>query len=390
MGIEYIDKNHARLVVSYGSGENRVRRVKRITYRNKTDAKNQYDSFRAEIESTFNVNRELTVEDLLTWHITRFINGGGKETTVRAYQTSAKPIIAFFKGIKAHEVTLHMVDNFIAAETKLRSPKSIKNELSLLSSAYKQAIRREMLNHNPCEYASPPKQIKPKIDILTSDEIQLFLAALDNAVIDFKVMCELALFCGLRKSEIYGLYSNEVADTLTVKRGRLHIKKKDIIQTPKTQTSARTIAVPEFILDDIKLMQADQQSRPNSCEFLIQNQWGEPPSSYWCDKNMHRLVAENNLPHITMHGLRHTYASMLIAEGFPVSEVSAQLGHASVDITLRTYTHLFTKASTASRLISESINNRWAPKRHQTNKKDHRNSEIPMASSGADERIRTK
>ena len=53
MGIEYIDKTHARLVVSYGSKENRVRRVKRITYKTKTDAKNQYDEFRKEFMSHY-------------------------------------------------------------------------------------------------------------------------------------------------------------------------------------------------------------------------------------------------------------------------------------------------------------------------------------------------
>ena len=390
MGIEYIDKTHARLVVSYGSKQNRVRRVKRITYRNKTDAKNQYEAFRDEVMRDFNVDRDMTVEGLLDWYIDRFESNGGKETTVRAYRTSAKPIKAFFKGIKAHEVSLHMIDNFIASEGEIRSPKTIKNEVSLLNSTYKNAIRRVIVNQNPCEYCEIPKQSKPQIDILTLDQMRQFVDALDNTVIDFKVMCELALFCGLRKSEIYGLYSDEVGDSVTISRVRHHIKNKDIIQTPKTQTSARTLAVPKFILDDIKVMQEEQKSRPNECEFLIRNQWGEPPSSYWCDKYMHKLIAENDLPHITMHGLRHTYASMLIAEGYPVTEVSAQLGHASVDITLRVYAHLFTRATTASKRISEAINEKWAPKRHQSNENDRQNVDIPTVVSGADERIRTK
>ena len=390
MGIEYLDGKHARLVVSYGSGSSRVRRVKRITYKNKTDAKNQYTSFRSEVERNFNVDRNMTIEDLLNWYINKFERDGGKETTTRAYRTSAKPIIAFFRSFRAHEVTLYMIDGFISSEAEMRSPKTIKNEISLLSSAYKQAIRRGMLNTNPCEYAVIPKQVKPKIDILTLDQMSAFIAALDQTTPDFKVMCELALFCGLRKSEIYGLHSDDVGESVTIQRVRHHIKGKDIIQTPKTQTSARTIAVPAFILDDIRMMQQDQMSRPNECEFLIRNQWGEPPSSYWCDKYMHKLIEENDLPHITMHGLRHTYASMLIAEGYPVSEVSAQLGHASVDITLRTYTHLFTRATTASKRISEAINEKWAPKRHQDKKKDLDSDGIPSLSYGADERIRTK
>lgn len=94
MSIEYIDKTHAKLVVSIGSKSNRVRRVKRITYKSKRDAEKQYRDFLDEVDKNFNVDRQLTVEDM----------------------------------------------------------------------------------------------------------VKMFLGALDNAVIDFKVMCELALFCGLRKS----------------------------------------------------------------------------------------------------------------------------------------------------------------------------------------------
>ena len=387
--IKYIDKTHAKLIVSTGSGKDRTRRTKNITYKNKRDAKNQYDEFEKKVKGERTINTDLTVEGLLTWYIERFKMNGGKDTTARAYGIAKKPIIAHFKDVKAKDVQLLDVERFVASEVKIRSPKTIKNEISLLSSAYKQAIRRGMLKENPCEYATIPRQVKPKIDILTNDEIRLFLAALDSALPDFKVMCELALFCGLRKSEILGLHSNDVGNTVTINKVRHHMDGKDIIQTPKTQTSNRTLAVPAFILDDIKMLQEDQKSRPGECEYLIRNKWGEPPGAAWCDKQMQKLIEEKNLTHITMHGLRHTYASMLIANGVPVSEVSAQLGHASVDITLRVYTHLFTEATTASKAISDAINRKWAPKGHLSDNEKALSAENSRLLSGADERIRT-
>ena len=369
MGIEYIDKTHAKLVVSFGSRADRVRRVKRITYSGKRDAERQYREFEAALMREQETDMTLTVERLLLWCIDRFKANGGKATTARAYTVASKPIIAYFKGVKAAKVTLPDVEAFIASEQEYRGSKTIKNEISLLNSAYKQAIRRGMLKDNPCEYAVIPKQTKPEIIILTDAEIKSFVKALDTASLDFKVMCELALFCGLRKSEILGLHSDDVTDSVTISKVRHHINGQDVIQPPKTKTSHRTIAVPAFIRADIEKLQADQQSRPSSCEYLIRNAWGEPPAAAWCDKHMKELVESNNLPHVTMHGLRHTYASMLIADGVPVSEVSAQLGHASVDITLRVYTHLFTKATTASKAISDAINSKWAPKMTPTDKK---------------------
>lgn len=357
--IQYIDRKTAKLIVSFGSGENRTRRTKKITYKNKRDAKRQYDEFEEQVKRERTIDKELTVEKLLEWYIMRFQLNGGKETTIRAYKVAKSAIVKYFKQQKAKDVTLYTVEKFVASETKIHAPKTIKNELSLLSSAYKQAVRQGMLNTNPCEYAVTPRLIRKEKRILKEDEIKDFMLKLDGAPIDFKVACELALFCGLRKSEIMGLYSDEVGNTITISRVRQHINGKDIIQTPKTATSNRTLAVPQFILKDIEKLHEDQKKRLTECRYLIRNAWGEAPGNAWCDKQMRKLKAG-----ITMHGLRHTYASMLIKDGVPVSEVSAQLGHASTDITLRIYTHLFTEASTASKAISDAINAKWAPEGH--------------------------
>ena len=64
-----------------------------------------------------------------------------------------------------------------------------------------------------------------------------------------------------------------------------------------------------------------------------------------------------------------TYASMLISEGIPIAEVSVQLGHSSIDITLRTYAHLFTDASIASRHISDLLDRKWHHNGHQEQEK---------------------
>ena len=366
MGIEYLDKTHARLVVSKGSGENRIRKVKRITYKGKKDAERQYREFQNSL--TQKVDESITVKELLEQYIQFFTANGGKETTIRAYNIASKPIILALGRVCAKSVQIYNIENFIKEEQNKRSPKTIRNEITLLSSAYNYAIRRGMLSENPCQYAVLPRQTKPDIDILSETDIDRFCKALDTAPIDFKVMCELALFCGLRRSEIYGLKKSDISDTLTVERVRHHMNGKDIIETPKTLASHRTLSVPKFILKDIDQMKEAQKSRPEQSEFLVLNDWGEPPASYWCDKHLHKLISENDLPHITMHGLRHTYASMLINAGVPITDVSHQLGHSSVDITLRIYTHLFKKADVASQHISNLIDEKMSPKNSKKKK----------------------
>ena len=364
MGIEYLDKTHAKLVVTRGSGKNRVRKVKRITYTSKRDAKNQYDKFEKSI--SFTVDYTMTVGQLLDWYIDKFKADGGKPTTVAGYESAKKSIKPVIGKRKAADLTLRDIDTFIKKQSAKYSPKTIKNQVSLINSAYKDAIRRGILEVNPCEYATIPRQIKPQITILSDADFQKFIKALDKTDLDFKVMCELALFCGLRRSEILGLQQTDVTDIVTVSKVRHRVDKTDIVETPKTVTSNRTLAVPKFLQEHVAQLIEEQKSRPDQSDYLIQNAFGEPVSQSWVRRHMDELINDNNLPHVTMHGLRHTCASMLIAKGVPIAEVSSQLGHSSIDITLRTYTHLFTDASTASKHISHLMESLVAPNGHQS------------------------
>lgn len=355
MGIEYLDKNHAKLVVTRGSGKNRERKVKRITYINKRDAERQYKAFEQSV--SFGIDNKMTVAELLNWYIDQF---DGKPTSRVGYKSAAKSINAVIGKRKAADIKLSDIDRFLSAQSKTYSPKTIKNQLSLISSAYKSAIRRGILENDPCLYATPPRQKKPDIVTLNDTDFNRFIVALDTADPYFRVMCELALFCGLRRSEILGLQKDDVKDVVTISKVRHRVSGTDIIETPKTATSYRTIAVPEFIQKHIE----ELPPRVIDSGYLIQDGFGEPVTQWWVRNNLDKLITENDLPHVTMHGLRHTYASMLITKGVPIAEVSTQLGHSSIDITLRTYTHLFSEASTASKRISALIDGIMAPNGH--------------------------
>lgn len=94
----------------------------------------QYDEFAEMVKAERTINKDLTVEGLLDWYITRFKSNGGKETTARAYKVAKSAIVNCFKQEKAKDITLYHIDKFLASETKIHAPKTIKNELSLLSS----------------------------------------------------------------------------------------------------------------------------------------------------------------------------------------------------------------------------------------------------------------
>lgn len=176
---------------------------------------------------------------------------------------------------------------------------------------------------------------------------------------DLRVVYELALFCGLRRSEIMGLMNGDINvtwSTVSVKRTRHRMHCEDIIQDTKTERSRRIVSVPEFVMYDIvRLMEQHEKDPYIENPFLIQYA-AEPMRPDYAKRQIKEFTKTHGLPDVTLHGLRHSYASMLNASGeFDIAEISAALGHSTIGTTLNIYTHLFDNASRSSRRIADYL-----------------------------------
>jgi len=365
MAIKYLSRTKAKLIVSTGSASRGTRKQwsKTVTITGKKNAKDQYDVFEAECLQTLTAE---SVADLLDAYIDMQRIKGLKETTLTGYESYAKRLKSAFKGIKAKDLTPYQIEKFIASAMKgepkkgypkKASPKTIKGYVSLLSSSYKMAIRSKMLTYNPCDAVVIPKQKKPDITVLTKADINKFVDALQDTTLDLKVVYELALFCGLRRSEIMGLMNEDVNVTwltIAIKRTRHRMKCEDIIQDTKTERSRAVIKVPEFVMEDIvKLMKEHEEDPFIENPFLIQYA-SEPMRPDYAKRQIKEFTKEHGLPDVTLHGLRHTFASMLNASGeFDIAEISAALRHSNIGTTLNIYTHLFESETKSSRRIAD-------------------------------------
>ena len=366
MAIQYLSRNKAKLIVSTGSASkgNRRRWTKIVTISGKKDAKDKYDAFALECASS-SMSAD-TVADLLDAYIAMQRIKGLKETTLKGYESYAKRLNLAFKGIKAKDLTPYQIEKFIASAVKgdpkngypkKASPKTIKGYVSLLSSSYKMAIRNKMLTVNPCDAVVIPKQKRPEITVLTKDDVPRFVDALEDTTLDLKVVYELALFCGLRRSEIMGLKCEDINvlwKTLKIVRTRHRIKCEDIIQDTKTEKSRAVVKVPDFVMEDIAQLMKEHEEDPFiNNPFLIQYA-AEPMRPDYAKEQIRKFTQEHGLPPVTLHGLRHTFASMLNASGeFDIAEISAALRHSNIGTTLNIYTHLFEEASKSSNRIAD-------------------------------------
>lgn len=358
--IEIIDKHTAKLIVNIGSGKTRKRRTKKVTYSGKRELNNLYREFEAECKRA--PSSKITVNELVDSYIKHKELLGAKATTIKGYKSAAKRVNSRFAGISAGNLIAYQIEDFIAemANSGL-SAKTIINTISILNSAYDRAVRTGQLASNPCQYVTMPKKKKPEIITFSNEELVTFWNKLNEERLDYKVGYELCLFCGMRRSEVLGLRESDVSvesSSIIIRNTRHRIEgDKDIVQDTKTAQSHRVLAVPEFVVRDIDvLINKHHANIYNDTNYLIQNGFGQPMSPSTFTKYIRIIEDKAGLPPVSVHGLRHTFASMLNSEGVDIARISAELGHSTIGTTLNIYTHVFGDVSASSRGIADSIN----------------------------------
>lgn len=361
MAIQIIDKHTAKLVVEVGKGSKRKRKTKLVEYSGKRDLERQYRAFEDEAKQT--PLTDITVENLLTSYINNRKIKGLKPTTERGYNIAKKRIISRFDGVLARDLTTYHLDEFISEMAEKYAPKTIANTVFLLNAAYERAIKTGQLTHNPCANATLPKKERTEIKTMNEDELILFMDALNNERLDYKVGYELCLLCGMRRSEVLGLQESDINflfKYVQVNKTRHLVDGETIIQTPKTERSRRTLALPQMLIEDIAALIHEHHSKAyNHTDYLIQDGFGEPMNPSNFSSHLVRLEEKAGISHVTVHGLRHTFATLLNAEGVDIAQISAELGHSNITTTLNTYTHVFGGTTASSRGIADKMNDKF-------------------------------
>ena len=357
--IKELKKGKARLIVSVGSDKARKRFTKTVTYSTKKELKEMYRKFEAECRK--NPLSGITVGELIDANIEYKKSLNLKATTIKGYRECAERFSKPFRAILAKQCTTYHIEQEIVSMVEYGlSAKTIKNTVGFLSSAFEHAIYIGQLENNPCKRATLPKGQSRDVRILYLDEIQPFLNAISDCQIDEKVAYELALFLGLRRSEILGLKENDVdlsRGLVYIHSTRHRVDGKDIEQDTKTKRSTRILALPDILITDISILLKAHMDFPyERTQYLIQDGLGKPLGHQALASRLERLEQREGLPHVTLHGLRHTYASLLHSQGVDMANISAELGHSSLSTTMNIYTHIFKSASNASRGVANAIN----------------------------------
>lgn len=237
--------------------------------------------------------------------------------------------------------------------TKPLSKKTILEHHRLLRAMLHKAVYWQLIVNNPAESVQPPKTRKPKrryYDDEQSKALVSNLMELTEDQIKYKVAILLTLFTGVRLGELMGLEWNDINfkdGIVCINRSSQYLAEKGVFtKTPKTESSIREVGIPDFVvslLEEYKLWYDNQKEFCgelwiDSNRLFVQAD-GKPMHPSTISKWFVKFVEQIGLPVINFHGLRHTNATLLIAQNIEVPIVSARLGHAQLTTTLNFYVH---------------------------------------------------
>ena len=222
------------------------------------------------------------------------------------------------------------------------------------------AYKLELIDRNPTETArlDMPELEEREVDIFTKEEAAEMLACLESEPLKFRLLVHLAIVTGARRGELVALKWEHIDlknAVISIKQSNYKLKGQSVAtKKPKTKKSIREISVPSYIVEMLRAFRLEQVRELlrlgdawHDTGFVFCKWNGEPmhpntPTDAFAD-----FLKRNNIPHRKFHALRHTSATLLLANGTNIKTVAARLGHTQLSTTNR-YVHALRDADEAA------------------------------------------
>ena len=356
--IAYDDQRKLYYVsMELGRDENGKRIKQYRTFPTLAAARNGLRDFHAGLERERELERklapaqELDLSHWLEYWMDSIVRPNRAETTVYAYQKIIDNHIDPALGtVPLKRLTPKMVQEYYTETQRANglSSNTMRRHHDLLSSALRSAVRQDVIPASPMERVEPPRVRTAESYFYNNQELKLLYQKIEGNILELAV--KLAGSLGMRREEICGLKWENVdlqRHLVLIREARTAYGATIVQKETKNRSSVRTLYLPDEVYLLLEQEQARQQQERclqsptyNPTDHVILDAKGVPYSPNALSLAFTRFVKKNDLPRLTFHGLRHTFATIASCQGASLFDIGKALGHSTPATTGRIYTHL--------------------------------------------------
>ena len=347
-----------RVCFDYGIDRegNRVRKYR--TFDTKRDATRAFNEHKVKMDKgTQIMPSEYTFAQWLDYWYKDIILPQIEETTAYGYrgmiENYLKPQLGEIRLQKLTARDIQQYYTWLMGEKEL-SPNTVIKHHNLLTNTLNAAERQEYITKNPMRAVSPPKKRQREAKFYTPEQLGILLDKAVGTRLELPVF--ICAYLGLRRGELCGLRWSDVDlehKTITIENTRTQAGKKEIEKGTKTASSTRTLYLPDTLCDMLKAAREHQQAcraeyknAYDDNDYVVVMEDGKPFRPNYLSELFGKFLADNDLPKIVLHELRHTFASLSNQAGIPAYNIGKALGHSTPATTQKIYTHLLDQTHT--------------------------------------------
>jgi len=260
-----------------------------------------------------------------------------KPSTLNGFKDIIKRLLLpAFSDTQINAITTGHLQTHISARVKTVTAATVRNELTVLKLMFKHAFRWGYIKQNPTDNLERPKVEKVEIEVLSPDEFERLY---EKSEPPYKVAFLTAFLTGLRAGELWGLQWGDI----DWNSKQIHVRRSlwnHQFQRPKTKNSIRKVDMTDRLLMELKAWKL-------ACPINVRDLIFPSPEGFATMHNnamkryYYPALRKAGLRQVSFHSLRHSNASMRIQAGQNIKYIQAQLGHASINMTMDVYGHLF-------------------------------------------------